>query len=201
MNLIQAIAYSTTLSFVTLSMLIFALKWVGLVKFSYLKLIGVALAGTILSQLFSLLHEAGHAVVAKFWNLSVTWGGSYKGYNISVDPPIYNTQPITQATVVLGGTMISIIIVGALWKLLDSIQTMESFIIPANIMFSTGLGSVGSVLIIASGDARNFAQGFSKLTGINILLIGAVQTLLLVVLAMALLKKISTKFQELRWKN
>ena len=171
MSLQVSVIFSVFLSLAVFGSINHKLNKERLVRYS---VIWLTFVGASLNITASLLHELAHALTAELWGLKVTWGGSLGGQYIITTPMIYDTPPLVQMTVALSGPLLSLLIVAILWQILNHTGNAAATVVLTYLLFVQGLGSFGSLLMIFSGDARNFAQGVSKFFAIPIEHVGYV---------------------------
>ncbi|KKS17376.1 MAG: hypothetical protein UU77_C0001G0036 [candidate division WWE3 bacterium GW2011_GWC1_41_7] len=171
MSLQVSVIFSVFLSLAVFGSINHKLNKERLVRYS---VIWLTFVGASLNITASLLHELAHALTAELWGLKVTWGGSLGGQYIITTPMIYDTTPLVQMTVALSGPLLSLLIVAILWQILNHTGNAAATVVLTYLLFVQGLGSFGSLLMIFSGDARNFAQGVSKFFAIPIEHVGYV---------------------------
>jgi len=190
MSFPTAVVFSSGVSLVCFSTLILVLKGRRILNESALELIAMLAAGTLLNQVGSLLHELAHAITAKAYGLGVAWGGRITGYTITTNPPIYDAGAWAQTAVSLAGPAMSLLIVVPIWILLGRSRKTSVTVVLAYLLYTQGLGNFGSLLYIFSGDARNFAQGFSELTHFNLEAVAAALIISSILWTWAVIKKI-----------
>ena len=171
MSLQVSVIFSVFLSLAVFGSINHKLNKERLVRYS---VIWLTFVGASLNITASLLHELAHALTAELFGLKVTWGGSLGGQYIITTPMIYDTTPLVQMTVALSGPLLSLLIVAILWQILNHTGNAAATVVLTYLLFVQGLGSFGSLLMIFSGDARNFAQGVSKFFAIPIEHVGYV---------------------------
>jgi hypothetical protein len=195
MNLLESVISSFIISVLGFGGVNYILKKERLIKS---RLVELTFIGAILNVAGSLVHELGHALVAEYWGLSVTWGGSIRGQSIATSPPIYEFPPKVQTTVALAGPLVSGMVILVIWLVLKYTKNSDVIVVLTYLLFTQGLGCFGTFLYVFSGDAQNFAQGLSKLTGMPLETIGLLLIVSSIVLVVVVVKRCVKSYEYIR---
>ncbi len=121
----------------------------------------------ITSWFLTVLHEVGHIAAAEYFGLEVvSFEGTWRGYQITTNPPVYLAPPTAQAGSAIAGPAVEAVVTLVILLILRYSKNRGVRLVSAYLLIGTVLGGIALLFFpFIGGDGGNFFQGIRRLIG------------------------------------